>query len=279
MAWRLGAAGTSSGSNENAGERGDKRPRTEDSKKQEEGSGNWTKTDDGKGWKQQQQWNRPKDKWQEDEDDSNLAALLSTMGKQVLANTQQIRSMQAALSDTYLLPATCAPAVAAVEAGGVYHNKVSEAGKGHKLGPPHPHRAAALIDGLANHEFESKPELAAAKELMKALSEHMISLSTANDLDDLIPLCMAKETYERKDKPKRIRITIAFDPLTAMVIKFGPDGATMSGAVVAHRVRLALRTLLMTFEGAEPCRGPAPRGELERTLQRKVTAMAKPYSG
>lgn len=88
--------------------------------------------------------------------DPKLKKLLTVLIKQVLANTQQLAWMVAAVFSTYLMPIQSNVVKALKTSRKLYADKCKEMGKGHALGPPEGHLYMTLIMTLCTEDVGGK---------------------------------------------------------------------------------------------------------------------------
>ena len=89
--------------------------------------------------------------------EDSLGRSIVTLQKLSLKHDQEIRELAGALTDFWLAPKTLRAVVAEMEAGADYMEEVKKRGRGHGLGAPYTHVAAAFVEALAV-EAEGAPK-------------------------------------------------------------------------------------------------------------------------
>ena len=201
------------------------------------------------------------------EGDKQALVILCKVG---LQTQQQLRQVQAALFVTWLCPNASSLVAAATRAGVNYDAAVKAKGPGHKLGSPHTHVWAGVVDALAKDEL-----LAGQRDFWKkiagaaALGQAYTAMA--------IPHFRVKPTYGGKNKDMEVdddkklsKITIMIDPLHAHAV----EGLEVRGVELAVKLRDALSEAIRLL-GGDRKHGQAPRGQLERLLETNLKRLQK----
>lgn len=172
----------------------------------------------------------------------------------------QQRLLTASSWVTVLLPSRSSFATGAAKGGKEYADKVAEGGRGHGLGPPHPHVLMSAMDA-AKEDEELPAEL---RRQLSALTAALEKL-TIDEVGGLVTHFQAKQAYQREGEAGRHKVTLAIDPLYSSAL----DGFETAGLSTAMAVRALLMQTMVQL-GGEHLKGAAPRGPLERALQRHL---------
>ena len=83
--------------------------------------------------------------------------MLEVLVKAVLQVSQQSRAMAACLWTTFVVPLSWGAVKAAQMEAKRYSKVVEETGRGHRLGPPHPHVLRAFVEAAAAKAASEEP--------------------------------------------------------------------------------------------------------------------------
>ena len=170
--------------------------------------------------------------------------LINVLTKLTLQNTQSIRDLQAAEYKFFLAKAA-SPAAAAIQAAGKsYHDKVTQLGREHKLGPPAVHQLTALIKVLMTDP--SAP----------VEPKNIIQKYWADRVLQIPPEVLAQDVPVFRMRKTRVKEKVK--------IYFKLSDPVIEEAVVKCMVAL----------GGEHRVGAAPAGELERVAQKLLEERA-----
>ena len=189
----------------------------------------------------------------------DMGKVVITMQKQILNNTQTLRMLIAGCMTTVLVPPSEESFRDGVATGPEYDRKVKAAGTNHNLGPPF---AAVFLNMFEKLVEKHKGALSVedrgfAEKLVKQMVADGHSFTT-----ELVTVCICKETFETKDRPKQGRITIAYDVLSLAEVTYADE----RGPMLAYRLR-RVTTKMLEHAGGTRLKGPPPRAQLERVLQ------------
>ena len=202
------------------------------------------------------------------------ADIMITLVKAVLQCQQQNRSMASCLWVTCLVPHSW-KAIAAGKAEALQYTKAVEAkGRGHGMGPPHPHilRAflqAAVEDSKPKHSTAAAGEQTTAqqqqeqqpmqedteaewKPTLQQFVEKMDKEKSADSVAKMVPYFRIKSAWADKSAAEE-------DKKAIVTWCFGPE--MHNSAVPEHLLQAC------TAAGGTERVGPAPRGQLERLLE------------
>ena len=221
-----------------------------------------------------------------------MRMMIMNLQKLAIQTSQTQRQVLACLFLTILAPQETEFLAAGVGAGRLYHEQVKKAGKGHKLGAPHPHIAVAVIEAAAKSTAKEEH-----RNFLQSLLEAwgITSPQAAIDqplVDDLLPIivCRELETFDKNGKKKekkakakaeagggaagaaaamdtsepgpsdRSLLQVAIQPLTRVRV------GDLVGIQVAAFLKMVLEDLTKQA-GGEVGRGGPPPGRSERKVQ------------
>ena len=201
------------------------------------------------------------------------ADIMITLVKAVLQCQQQNRSMASCLWVTCLVPHSW-KAIAAGKAEAMQYTKaVEEKGRGHGMGPPHPHILRAFLQAAIEDskpqkqqttgtaQAQQQPEQQQAmqedteaewKPTLQRFVEQIDKEKSADAVAKLVPYFRIKSAWADKSAAEE-------DKKAIMTWCFGPE--MHSSAVPEHLLQCC------TAAGGTERVGPAPRGQLERLLE------------
>ena len=213
-----------------------------------------------------------------DEDVTLTQALIANQ-KLSLANASTIRSLCASVWDFRLLPKESKAAQAAMQANSEYFTKVQEAGAGHGLGEPHIQVAHAMILELAKQT--DIPEMYQGILNIQAVLPQVL---TPSAYDEIIPYFTIAEGYAAEEKNKPYKVTFMVQPLAVncmekadiknqvfAIHQFSDD---LMKAYSPGSLREAILCAL-DKQGAKTMIGRAPRGPLERIVQKHLKSLQR----
>ena len=186
----------------------------------------------------------------EEEEEAEDDPLLVAVTKLTLQNKQESRQFASSLWDTFLGNNSVSPIVASQKAGKQYAAAVKDQGKQHKLGSPHIHIIMAFFEALAKEE--------AASQLLKLTAAKM-DQDGPDFIQQLFPYFRVTPTY----KPEICKIQFMMHPLAVWKL----DTETSDNTVLTGKIRAELHDYLKAV-GFVRKDGAAPKGELERVVQR-----------
>ena len=211
--------------------------------------------------------------------DVTLTQALIANQKLSLANASTIRSLCASVWNFRLLPKESTAAQAAMQANSEYFAKVQEVGSGHGLGKPHIQVAHAMILELA--KSKDIPEMYQGILNIQAVLPQVL---TPSAYDEIIPYFTIAEGYAAEEKNKQYKVTFMVQPLAVncmekadiknqvfAIHQFSDDLMT---AYSPGSLREAILCAL-DKQGAKTMIGRAPRGPLERIVQKHLKALQR----
>lgn len=187
---------------------------------------------------------------------------IETLTKLVLNNTQQVRALVSCLHLTFLCPRSADYVKAGLFAGTQYQEQVRAEGKQHQRGPPHTHIFLASIEVLAERTEVSSSDRELITKVIQVLNMQSPDLAKQAILHYTI-----KDAYfDQSDETatRYSKITMAIDPLLALPIEPPVIG-------LATEFRDSIKRALLATGGIQKF-GPAPKGQLERTIEQRLRA-------
>jgi hypothetical protein len=188
-----------------------------------------------------------------DEEEVSFSEAMKAMSKLSLNTAQQVRQLTAAAFTTFLVPTSLAFIKAAEDEGKAYA-KAAKGKGGANLGPPHIHIVAGVLDVLADDKTfsEAQPE---PHRVLLAIQDQM----KTNLNDCPFTYFRIKPTYKKPEhEQQQYKITWAVDPL-----------ATCCSDVPPQSIQKAMISCLsVVCPDAQLKRGPPPKGEVERAVER-----------
>ena len=157
----------------------------------------------------------------------SAASYEDTLGRSIVAlqklslkHDQEIRELAGALRDFGLAPRTLHAVKVGMEAGAGCMEEVRKRGRGHRLGAPYTHVAAAFVEALAV-EAEGAPK--------QALTTFMALVAARQEtVTECFGAFRVKEAYSTDETPaaqRKAKVTMAFNALG--VLKNEGGGAAM----------------------------------------------------
>ena len=188
--------------------------------------------------------------------------MLEVLVKAVLQVSQQSRAMAACLWTTFVVPLSWGAVKAAQMEAKRYSKVVEETGRGHRLGPPHPHVLRAFVEAAAAKAASEEPGS------MEEDTEWQVGLRTftadvidkaarPEDVALLVPYFRVKVAWAAKEAPA--------DEHKAILMWFFARPAGPAMAVEAAEQHMAAACVAA---GGEQKIGQAPRGVMDRLLER-----------
>lgn len=145
--------------------------------------------------------------------DNDKVRSMAVLGLKLgLANSQQIRQLNAVIFHTFAMDASHRAVVAMVDAGKAYAEAAKKAGKGHGLGPPHWHVWKALVESILGAEA-SKVE----KSLLETVKTHYDSCGQ-KQIADIVKACRVSKQYDRSKMKLQLALAEGNKPLLEAVI-------------------------------------------------------------
>ena len=136
--------------------------------------------------------------------EDTLARSIVALQKLSLKHDQEIRELAGALTDFWLAPKTLQAVKAGMEAGADYMEEIKKRGRGHGLGAPYTHVAAAFVEALAAEaEGPPKQTLTTFMELVAERKETVTECFGA---------FRVKEAYSAEETPAA-QVTMSFNAL------------------------------------------------------------------
>ena len=195
------------------------------------------------------------------------ADIMITLVKAVLQTQQQSRAMASCLWVTCLVPHSWKAIKAGKDEAQQYTKAVEAKGRGHEMGPPHPHILRAFLQAVVEipqkKPEEADPQAPAAQAMQEdtepewkpTLQNFIGQIDSAPSVDKvakMVPYFRIKSAWADKSVKEEDRQAI-------LTWCFAPD--MHNSAVPEH-----LLAACAAAGGTEKV-GPAPRGQLERLLE------------
>ena len=158
---------------------------------------------------------------------------------------------------------------AGLQAGVKYNREVQQRGRGHGLGPPQTHVAAAVVDALESVSKEG------AKDVLGKYKMLINSQAGRRAVTELFGCFKVKEAYSEDgtdDQHIKVKFTYQINPAADL------EKITMTTKHVMDAMpspQTLRRAMYATFleQGAEESGGPAPKDELTRVTERQLKAL------
>ena len=189
------------------------------------------------------------------------ADIMITLVKAVLQTQQQSRAMASCLWVTCLVPNSWKAVTAGKEEAQQYTKAVEAKGRGHGLGPPHPHILRAFLQAAVDLKKTDEQQDQQAmqdtgepewKHTLQKFIEQIDKSSSAEAVAKSVPYFRIKSAWADKsaaEEDKQAIVTWCF-------------GQEMHNSAVPEHLLQAC-----TAAGGTERVGPAPRGQLERLLE------------
>jgi len=130
-----------------------------------------------------------------EDEDKSINQVFSLVMRSSCSHSQQLRQLMGNVLLTFLVPLKCLVVVAGLAEGVKYEAAVKEAGRTHKLGPPHGHITMAALEGVS-HIPDDKfldPDRAFLLLVVKGLLERRLGVPD-------LPLLQGHETFAGRRK-------------------------------------------------------------------------------
>ena len=191
--------------------------------------------------------------------------LMTVVLKTILQLCQNNRHMSSCMWTTFLVPIVWKAVLEGKAEAKSYQKAVEDQGKGHTLGPPHPHILRAFVGGAA----------AEMREKMNAEVTVMIDDSTENKEATMAELEAFCKVMDAEVHPRDIALKIPYFRIKEAFSTKTEDSDKL--AIItwcfADRNSKEEKALNLACEAAGGARqiGPAPRGAMERILELALT--------
>ena len=187
--------------------------------------------------------------------EDTLAKSIVALQKMSLKHDQEIRELAGALTDFWLAPKS----LHAMEAGADYMEEVKKRGRGHGLGAPYTHVAAALVEALAAEaEGAPKQTLTTFMELVAVRQE---------TVTECFGGFRVKEAHSADETPaaqRKVKVMVTFNALGVLGV---PE--MQEKGIEVRDVRRAIAQTLKA-KGAELGVGAGPKTELARSVEKQL---------
>ena len=189
-----------------------------------------------------------------------VRALTVAVSKLVMVNVREVAELQGAAGATFIGRSDVPALAAATKAGAEYYEDVQKAGKDHGYGPPHARVCAALLRPLVDDTAAPR----GARAVLRRFWDSTVANGTPDQVVAQVPVCKVRKAFKKKEgDPDMTKVILVLHPRlrTESVptnITEGPTEMTFEQALEAA----------LAAVGAQIKRGTAPKGHLEREVDR-----------
>lgn len=189
------------------------------------------------------------------------------VAKLSLQNSQMLRQLAAAVTLVQFLMAGEAVVQACMETSKNYDKAVRAKGKGHGLGAPHNHVFATFVLGLLE-EVSKKPSLLETPQYAKLgkVQEFVVTAADSSVVGQVVAYFRIKEIQTKgSEGENQAKVTLSFN----VVNQCQDDNEVMEPRVLCRTLTWGMQQISAGLKTR-----PAPRGELERVVEKVVQERA-----